>query len=430
MAHYGCVFSKTNSSWVSCQTITKNLYQTYLGLEKQGEVITEFPYYNEMSEFDILNLAHEISQSPISHLCFLDHKPHPLILIELLKQVAPEKFHRLKFVFHLYGDFTLLFLDWFKLKNILKGASVLFFIPSRAQKKLISQFIPEKHLAILPFGYTTIHDFSVESYHHFRQKFGWKNDEKIFLYTGRLSRQKRIIQQILSYARWCQLNPFSRFRFILAGEVDHLGEPWINKAEYLGKYWSQIQQILQQLPSHIQQSIHFLGFQSKNELEKLYMASDVYINLSVHNDEDFGMAPLEALCFGIPCILTSWGGFHDFSLPNRTSVAYVPVKLTAAAKKISRQDVIKAMLKASAHHLSQRKEVANLYRQKYHPQFPVHLLSKALGKTAKLEDFSPLFQRLAMNTIAHNGKPFKKYAKNQFNNDYLKIYQAYVETYE
>ena len=44
------------------------------------------------------------------------------------------------------------------------------------------------------------------------------------------------------------------------------------------------------------------------EIERLV---DVFVSLSVHQDENFGYAPIEAMACGVPAVVTDWGGYRD-----------------------------------------------------------------------------------------------------------------------
>ena len=57
-------------------------------------------------------------------------------------------------------------------------------------------------------------------------------------------------------------------------------------------------QFLNELESYegpIRERIHFLENLTANELTSYYQACDVFTSISLHNDEDFGMSPAEAL---------------------------------------------------------------------------------------------------------------------------------------
>jgi glycosyltransferase involved in cell wall biosynthesis len=79
-----------------------------------------------------------------------------------------------------------------------------------------------------------------------------------------------------------------------------------------------------------------MGSVPNADLLKVYQGADVFMNLSVHNDEDYGMSVAEAQFVGLPVGLTDWGGlasFHHPELPQATS--FIPVKIGKTTKHIS-----------------------------------------------------------------------------------------------
>ena len=61
----------------------------------------------------------------------------------------------------------------------------------------------------------------------------------------------------------------------------------------------------------ISDNIMILGWQSAEELNEVFNASDAFINLTLHHDENFGLSQIEAMSAGVPVIGTAWGGLKD-----------------------------------------------------------------------------------------------------------------------
>jgi len=61
----------------------------------------------------------------------------------------------------------------------------------------------------------------------------------------------------------------------------------------------------------------FTGFLRGGEVERMYAASDLYVMPSV--SEPFGIAPLEAMLYDVPVIISRQSGFQRFStMPSRS----------------------------------------------------------------------------------------------------------------
>ncbi len=67
-------------------------------------------------------------------------------------------------------------------------------------------------------------------------------------------------------------------------------------------------------------TVEFLGFLSDKEIHKLYMSTIACI-FSAKN-EDFGIAPVEAMAHGIPVIAYYGGGLKDTVIPGKTGVFF------------------------------------------------------------------------------------------------------------
>ena len=114
--------------------------------------------------------------------------------------------------------------------------------------------------------------------------------EKIVLYLGRLTFQKGPDYFIRSAKR--VLERRKDIRFVVAGSGDMM--PWL--VEQVNK-WG--------LGDHF----YFTGFLNDVLVEKLFRISDVYVMPSV--SEPFGIAPLEALYYGVPVVLSKTSGVSE-----------------------------------------------------------------------------------------------------------------------
>ncbi|MEK9657439.1 MAG: glycosyltransferase [bacterium] len=114
--------------------------------------------------------------------------------------------------------------------------------------------------------------------------------EKIILYLGRLTFQKgpdyfiKAARRVLDYRR--------DVRFVIAGSGDMM--PWLMEQV---TYWG------------LGDYFYFTGFLNDALVERLFCTSDVYVLPSV--SEPFGIAPLEALYYGVPVVLSKTSGVSE-----------------------------------------------------------------------------------------------------------------------
>lgn len=122
----------------------------------------------------------------------------------------------------------------------------------------------------------------------FRKNFGWP----LILSTGRIVAVKRWewLLEIMHYI----VKEFPQATLAITGEVSEENLSYIKQ---LRRYAKNLK---------IEKNVKLLGFQSSNELVKLYNAADAYV-YSVPR-EDFGLGPVEAMACGTPSVVWNDNG--------------------------------------------------------------------------------------------------------------------------
>ena len=147
------------------------------------------------------------------------------------------------------------------------------------------------------------------------------------LCVGRLNQQKnvhltiRVVQALRDMNRSVGL--------LIAGKEDASGFPelgWDNKG-----YEQDLKMLVDEL--HLQEYVHFLGNVSQESMRYLYRMTDVHLTCSTFRTEDFGLAPVEAMAYGVPTVGTSWGGFWD-TIQHELTGYRVPVHLTSSGFRV------------------------------------------------------------------------------------------------
>ncbi|MBA2405776.1 MAG: glycosyltransferase, partial [Bdellovibrionales bacterium] len=275
-------------------------------------------------------------------LAILDHRPHPVQLIQALSLLYQGK-KKPKIVFHIFGDFTLYYPLWERMVSPLEGFQVEFLVASDRQKVLMDKMLLSNPTVVCPFPVNPEEFFPDQNLRsQQRQDWGLTDQDMVFLFTGRLSRQKRIKTLIASFAS--EFENDSHAHLYLYGGQDNIGDPFLGIADLEGEYFRIFYHAYKALPLQLQKRIHFMGSVPNADLLKVYQGADVFMNLSVHNDEDYGMSVAEAQFTGLPIGLTDWGGlasFHHPELPQATS--FIPVKIGVRSKQISITQVRKTL---------------------------------------------------------------------------------------
>ncbi len=426
MQKIACVFSFQESSWVSCQKIVFNLHKAYEGIP--GIKLENFNFGADIWGGGAFDLANKIYDADPDTIVFMDHKPHPYYVLKFLLPKYEGK-RKPRFIFHVFGDFTLYYADWQNLSKILVDFPVEFVVASDRQKHLIDKFLTAPQTShICPFPVKS-EEFHFQKQERVAQRKAWnvKDDEVIFTFTGRLSRQKRTHLLLKTFDETLRRGKNSKARLFIYGSPDHIGDNFLNVWENENEYFRKISRIYKSLPESSQERIHFMGNVPNAELRSVYAGADYLVNLSVHNDEDYGMSVAEAQMSGLPAILSDWGGLSSFehaSMPEATQ--YVRVRFGNRSKIISTADTIAAMGRSmTSHQPVDREKLIGLAREKFSIPTATQRLSRILqlpdAHFKGLSEFhSFITRRMDLN------KPVYLTREQKIHPLYRKIYTSYV----
>ena len=412
------------SSWVSCQKIVFNLHKAYQ-LNSDLELLN-FNYNIEQSSAELNSIAKKIYAEKPDAIVIMDHKPHPLPLLQyLLPLYHTDKKPRI--IFHVFGDFTLYYPHWDKLGAYLKGFPVDFISASDRQKHLIDKFIPHAKSYVCPFPVDKKEfSYTPELRKNQRKEWALAEDEQAFVFTGRLSRQKRIHTLLKGFSETVIRTNNNKAHLFLYGGTDSIGDQFLGRWEIEGEYFRKIHRIYKSLPEAIQARIHFMGNVPNSELKAVYQGADYLVNLSVHNDEDYGMSVAEAQCSGLPAILTDWGGLASFEhseIPEAT--CFIPVKIGRVNKALQYSKFISCLEAAFSSSAIDRKHLSEIALNKLGVENSGRILNSILKSSPKLfEDFTPLFKE-AVSQITFSPIPYLSETR-EINTLYRKIYSSYV----
>jgi len=426
MQKIACIFSFTESNWVSCQKIVFNLHKSYQACQKVD--LKNFNYPHEaLPAKDILKLAEDIVKYAPDVLVVMDHKPHPIQLIQKLTSLYQGK-NKPKIIFHIFGDFSLYYYQWGKLGDLLAGFKVEFLVASDRQKILIDKMLAKNSAVICPFPVDP-QDFYPSQDLRTKQRKEWnlKEEDVAFIFTGRLSRQKRIKTLITSFASEFKNDP--RAHLYLYGGQDIIGDPFVGITDLEGEYFRIFYSAYKALPPEIQKRIHFMGSVPNSELLQVYQGADAFMNLSVHNDEDYGMSVAEAQFVGLPIGLTNWGGlasFHHPELPEAT--AFIPVKIGTRSKQVS-VTTVKTVFRSFLNNplREKRNSISELANKKFNVQKVTSILEATLNKeSSEFGGFTPLFAQASIANQLIGTEPMYLTSNHTINQLYRDIYSAYV----
>lgn len=139
-----------------------------------------------------------------------------------------------------------------------------------------------------------------------RAELRFKPTDKILLYSGRITLEKNLHTLFRIFSVLQDLVP--DIHLVIAGDAypilfQSMGVYPLSSGATLMKLMSQL---------HIRkEQVHFLGSRSSTQLCDLYAMADVLVNFTLHHDENFGFAQVEAQACATPVVGTRWGGLKD-----------------------------------------------------------------------------------------------------------------------
>jgi|GEM_PF-2016249 len=421
------VYSFKPSAWVSCQKIVTNLLKAYELNQDQLE-LTLVDFSNRITDYDFVASGTKLVNAKPDVVLFLDHQPHPVYFLSWVMREFREIDHTPAFVFHLYGDFSLTFKEWVALEPLIEKANVLWYAASERQKAMLTEFIPEEQLHVCPFPVDPKEfRWNGKRDEAFRKEMGWKDDETVFIFTGRLSRQKRIHQLLSTFAEW-RRETQANARIVFVGDPDKVGEPWLGKPEYDSEYFHDLMEIMDEMSEDDRAHVHFTGFRPNKELPRFYHAADCLVNISVHNDEDYGMTCAEAQASGLPLILTDWAGFHGFQRPGlENEVQLVPVRIDPKGKLINLKALKRAFSHMHENHKSfNREKIARTSLEWTSVANVANIVSRNPTRFKVFSKFLPLMHHAGHREYYTKHNTFSDFKKKSFNDLYMKVYRHYV----
>jgi len=418
------MFSSNASAWTSCQVIVPNLERAYELLIPKNK-LKKFSLSKNMGRGEISDLVHSVINYQPDEIIFIDHHPHPVKFLKLLK-VAYGRREIPELHFHLFGDFTYFIRNWVEVAGLLKKTKVKWICASERQASLVSSLIMnDKNTGVYHCHFPVRDEYF---YYDPKFKMGWrkslgiKKNDFVILYTGRLSLQKNIISMLKLYYKFAK-NLKNLPYLLLAGNFDDLGAPFFGIHSPEGYYFSSCHSLIEMLPKKFQKRIIFLGGLDSNYLRGIYHESDVFLSLSLHHDEDYGMSPAEALCCGMPVILSDWGGYASFNWGDaRTVILETTIEETGIT--INQSKAISALKKYYKNPLSQRAKIK--ISKEAHDRYSVDALVKLLKSFRQVESspFEGFNWKLGQfSALLSNSAPFPEGPiKSSF---YREIYKNY-----
>jgi glycosyltransferase involved in cell wall biosynthesis len=388
----------------------------------------QFDLDRNLSAYEIGQVALDLNAWQPDKIAFIDHDPCPTFLIEALFRLNPD--FQPELIFHIFGDFTLNASSWLGAEKTLRHYLCLFVCASQKQAKLLNQFFAgdKNPVHVIPFPVSeNDYFYSNDLRETFRASLEVPANECLFLYSGRLSQQKNVLQLIRAFDLY-QRQIHAASTLWLAGPLDDICNPYLGQESAPGLMAYSLQGLIQEVfPGERSEKIRYLGNLDPARLNKAYNAADVFVSLSTHNDEDYGMAPAEALMTGCACVLSDWGGYSSFKNIAPELCELIRVQTSSNLNCPSKTDVLKSLFAASEaaiHSLSRPELAASVVKNLSVKATASKIRSLVLNKeSALMPPMSDLFRQLAMTFKINPKSPMGSH--QGFSKLYRDVYDVY-----
>jgi glycosyltransferase involved in cell wall biosynthesis len=201
---------------------------------------------------------------------------------------------------------------------------------SEADAGIARAFYPEARVEQLPFSYddTAFGPVTEQEAARARAEFGIPAEVPLVIYAGRSTLEKNVHTVIRVFSLVLQEVPDAHL--VLAGPIED------HRFPEFGVFPLVMMRILHRVGTGlgIMNRVHMLHSVDAAGLRALYGASDVALNLTLHHDENFGLAQVEAAACGTPVVGTRWGGLKDTVVEGVTGLG-VSTWTTAHGVKVS-----------------------------------------------------------------------------------------------
>jgi glycosyltransferase involved in cell wall biosynthesis len=243
-----------------------------------------------------------------------------------------------------------------------------------------------------------------------RTTLGLDTQSELFVYGGRVSVEKNVHSMLKVFATvWRHLaDPY----LYVAGPI--LDTPFHELGAVPVNYARTLQRTIARLGIPPQR-VHFTGQLPAERLRMLYAAADVAMNLTLHHDENFGLAQLEAMACGTPVIGTAWGGLRDTVRSGVTGHA-VRTVVTPVGVKIDWWDAANALYDIASATPANRWRVnteeipLSRYSRRAAAEELLNVIDRAAARRAPRTAIQPSpFAEQFWSQCAELGRPFARY---------------------
>ncbi|MET0625050.1 MAG: glycosyltransferase family 4 protein [Pyrinomonadaceae bacterium] len=175
-------------------------------------------------------------------------------------------------------------------------------------EEITRKFFGNANTRLLPFAFdeSSFYPLGDAQRAALKAEYGFGEGDKVLLYSGRITVEKNVQTLLRLFSVIQRLMPETHL--VLAGPT--VSVPFQEFGLYAVNLTGTFNKIVSALRIP-KERVHFLGHTPPQRMRELYNIADVLVNLTLHHDENFGYAQVEAMACGTPVVGTNWGGLKD-----------------------------------------------------------------------------------------------------------------------
>jgi len=216
--------------------------------------------------------------------------------------------------------------------------------------------LPPEKITVIHNGYSRLEDICKKLTHaekiKIKRDFGFSAEVKILLFVGSVIEDKGIFDLIKVFQEIFKTNPDLHLVIVGHGEI-------VKSIIELKEAWGKVT---------------FMGYQSKEILEKLYQIS--YVGIIPSKFEQCSYTALEMMSYGLPIIASDVPGLNELFVNNENALLFKTIKNNPDRKNIiiDHQDLKKQILK-----LINNPNLTNIIKTNAHINWKQNYMAYTMG---------------------------------------------------